>query len=732
MMNTLQTPNILIVEDEKIVAWDIQERLESLGYTIAAQATSGPAAILAANQVKPDLVLMDIQLQGEMDGIEAAQIIYQNHNIPVIYLTAHSDDRTLAAAASTSPFGYILKPFQARELHSTIQIALHRHDQESLAHRFQSWLANTLNSLGHATITTDLDGRITFMNPPAEQLTAWSEVDAIGELVTDIVPLISLTDHTPITFGRSATLTHPSLQATDTDGRISLSSACLLRTKTGAGIAVRATATALTTNQGDRIGSVIVLQDITLQQRIELELWHHNQQLEDYQDQLLHQVSAQSTQLAQLSHSSQVLLELLDSQRSMSPQHQRSRNLLAYLGHVLDLDYAWITRHDLAQRTSTVIDEYSPRRQPPPQPPQRPSLLHQSVNLTDSANFYQLLFLGVSWVDPPQTLLPPAYAALMQPQDQVIICPVVAKQGLGQPPVIIGEVGIIATGQSAWNTPLQTKLITQIISCAASLSRQDELEAIGEAQDIDLSMLNYLKADFIGSISHVFKTPLENMKQTINRIETAIHQIEPLAIGTADFRTQQNQIKQKLIHHLEVLETEWRLENDLVNNLLNFQTALTPVAASAMSLIPIDALITEIVELFNLAASRFKQEWCYEILPETLQVFSHRASLQRIIKELLHNAVKYTPPNQQIRISAQLIDHTFELQIISTGITIAADELVQIFHPFYRIPRPNPWDYCGMGMGLALVQKLSLQIGGSITAASSRLGTTFTFTLPQS
>jgi signal transduction histidine kinase/DNA-binding response OmpR family regulator len=566
-----------LLKTKKSSPGTIQERLESLGYTIAAQATSGAAAILAANQVKPNLVLMDIQLQGEMDGIEAAQIIYQNHNIPVIYLTAHSDDRTLAAAASTNPFGYILKPFQARELHSTIQIALHRHDQESLGHR-----------------------------------------------------------------------------------------------------------------------RVIVLQD-------------------------------------KLGRYSQVLMELLDENRAIPPKRQRSRNLLEYLGTVLDLDYAWIARHDRAQRTSTVIDEYhSHPHQPTVDPASRPSLLHQSIQLTDATDFYQRLLLGRNWIDPPAVFLPPAYAAVVQPQDQVIICPIVAKQGLGQPPVIVGEVGIIATGTAAWQTPLQTQMITQIVSCAASLSRQDELEAIGEAQDIDLSMLNYLKADFIGSISHAFKTPLENMKQTISRIETAIHQIEPLAIGTADFRTQQNQIKQKLIHHLEVLETEWRLENDLVNNLLNFQTALIPIAASAMSLIPIDELITEIVELFNLAASRFKQEWCYEILPETLQVFSHRASLQRIVQELLHNAVKYTPPNHQIRIRAQLIDHTFELQIMSTGITIAADELVQIFQPFYRIPRPNPWDYCGMGMGLALVQKLSLQIGGSITAASSRSGTTFTFTLPQS
>jgi PAS domain S-box-containing protein len=721
MMNTLQTPNILIVEDEKIVAWDIQERLQSLGYTIVDQATSGAAAIAAATQGKPDLVLMDIQLQGEMDGIEAAQIIYRTCNIPVIYLTAHSDDRTLAAAVGSSPFGYVLKPFQARELHSTIQIALHRHEQESLANRFQSWLANTLNSLGHATVTTDLDGRITFMNPPAEQLTAWSETDAIGELVTTVLPLFSLETHTPIT--------HPGLKATESDGRISLASPCLLRTRKGAGITVHATVTALTTSTNERIGNVIALQDITQQQQLELELWHRNQQLEDFHAKLLSQVSEQSSQLARLSHYGQVLTELLDEKVSIQPEHQRSRDVLTHLGNVLDLDYAWITHYDLDRLTSDVMHEYRPRVNATA----RPSLLRQSIDMADYADFYQLLFLGVSWVEPPLSFLPLGYAALIQPQDQVIICPVVAKQGIGCPPVIIGEVGIIATGSAAWHTPLQTQMVTQIVSCAASLSRQDELEAIAQAQAIDLSMLNYLKADFIGSITHSFKTPLENMQRTIKDMETALHQIEPLAIGSWDFRTQQHQIKNKLINYLEVIETEWRLENTLVQDLLNFQTSLTLIPTSAMSQIEIDCLITEIVERFNLPAQRFQQEWCYKVEPAMLQVFSHRASLQRIVQELLHNAVKYTPPNQQIRIMAQsLVDHTFELTIMSTGITIAADELVQIFQPFYRIPRPNPWDYCGMGLGLALVQKLSLQLGGSITASSSNSGTTFTFTLPQS
>ncbi len=722
MMNTLQTPNILIVEDEKIVAWDIQERLQSLGYTIVAQATSGEAAILAANQIKPDLVLMDIQLQGEMDGIEAAQIIYRNYHIPVIYLTAHSDDRTLSAAASSSPFGYVLKPFQARELHSTIQIALHRHEQESLANRFQSWLSNTLNNIGHATITTDRDGRVTYMNPPAERLTAWSEVDALGELVTEVVPLISLATQIP--------MTNPGLKATDRDGPLSLASDCLLRSKTGAGIPVHTTATALTTSTGERVGSVIVLQDITHQQRRELELWDHNQQLEQFQSGLLNQVAEQSAQFEQLSTYTEILVDLLDEKLLPPAKPQRFNYLLQYLGELLDLDYAWMARYNADHSLSTVMEQYQPAHRP--NCLQRTSIIDQSSRLSDFPDFYQLLFLGVSWVDPPLALLPPAYGAIVRSQDQVLICPIVAKQVVGRPPVIVGEVGLITTGQSAWNTPLQIKLITQIVSYAASLSRQAELEAITQDQQLDLSILKYHQENFISSISYELKTPLENMHRAICNAQTLAHTIEPLAIGTIDFRRYQDQLKQHLINQLDGLEAECQTESNLVNDLLNFQSPSAPIGISAMSQVPIDWLLTEIVEQINASASRFQQEWCYEVEPANLQVFSHRASLYRIVKELLHNAVKYTPPNQQIRISAQLIDHVFELRIMNTGITIAADELVQIFQPFYRIPRGNPWDYCGMGLGLALVQKLTLQLGGSIMAESAGPGTTFIFTLPQS
>ncbi|MEZ2231481.1 putative bifunctional diguanylate cyclase/phosphodiesterase [Microcoleus sp.] len=123
---------ILIVEDESIIAEDLFDSLTSLGYQVTAIVYSGEEAIIAASEVRPDLVLMDVNLQGEIDGITAAEKIRSRFQIPVIYLTAYADENTLRRVNSTKPFGYIVKPFEEKNLHTTIQIALHRHHYDSL------------------------------------------------------------------------------------------------------------------------------------------------------------------------------------------------------------------------------------------------------------------------------------------------------------------------------------------------------------------------------------------------------------------------------------------------------------------------------------------------------------------------------------------------------------------------------------------------------------------------
>jgi len=126
----MSNAQILIVEDDGIIASDLQNRLEGFGFSVPAIVSSGEEAIQKTKENKPDLVVMDIMLDAEMDGIETADQIRTHFNIPVIYLTAYTDDNLLKRAKITEPFGYIIKPFADRELHSSIEIALYKHKAE--------------------------------------------------------------------------------------------------------------------------------------------------------------------------------------------------------------------------------------------------------------------------------------------------------------------------------------------------------------------------------------------------------------------------------------------------------------------------------------------------------------------------------------------------------------------------------------------------------------------------
>lgn len=123
--------NILIVEDESIVAKDIQHSLKKLGYTVVGICSTGEDAIKAADELKPDLVLMDIMLKGDMSGIEAAEQIREKYNIPIIYLTAYADESTLSKAKVSEPYGYIIKPFKEIDLHTSIEMAIYKHEKET-------------------------------------------------------------------------------------------------------------------------------------------------------------------------------------------------------------------------------------------------------------------------------------------------------------------------------------------------------------------------------------------------------------------------------------------------------------------------------------------------------------------------------------------------------------------------------------------------------------------------
>jgi len=121
---------ILVVEDESIVAKDIQNSLKKLGYQVPTTVSSAEKAIEEVEENRPDLILMDIMLKGQMSGIEAANVIKERFGVPLIFLTAYADDNTLSKAKITEPYGYIIKPFKEKELQTTIEMALYKHEKD--------------------------------------------------------------------------------------------------------------------------------------------------------------------------------------------------------------------------------------------------------------------------------------------------------------------------------------------------------------------------------------------------------------------------------------------------------------------------------------------------------------------------------------------------------------------------------------------------------------------------
>jgi len=179
----LQVTRILIVEDEYILAVNLRENLEALGYTVVEITDSAETAFDLATELHPNVILMDIQLRGKMDGIQAAENIWNQLQIPVIYVTGHSDRSTVERATLTSPFGYVLKPIREKELYVAIQTALNRYEREQ-------FLSMVLREMGDGVIVTDSQLRVKYLNRVAERLTEWQLDEVKEQVITECIQLV--------------------------------------------------------------------------------------------------------------------------------------------------------------------------------------------------------------------------------------------------------------------------------------------------------------------------------------------------------------------------------------------------------------------------------------------------------------------------------------------------------------------------------------------------------------
>jgi diguanylate cyclase (GGDEF)-like protein/PAS domain S-box-containing protein len=204
---------ILIVEDEGIVALDLQDQLQFMGYQVVGIADTAKDALKMAAKESPNLVLMDIVIKGERDGIDIARQIHDLFDIPVVFLTAYADEKTLARAKLSHPYGYIIKPFNAKMIHSNIEMALHRHEVDQALVKCYS---TTLSWIGDAVISFDHEGKVRYLNAMAEALTGWKASEAIKQHLGEVFVLIDTKNNddapiNPLQFLAShQLLSHPS------------------------------------------------------------------------------------------------------------------------------------------------------------------------------------------------------------------------------------------------------------------------------------------------------------------------------------------------------------------------------------------------------------------------------------------------------------------------------------------------------------------------------------------
>lgn len=256
---------ILVVENDEDVAACVEGALVDAGFLVPALAASGSEAIACAERMRPALALMDIELDGPIDGIDTAAILRERFGLRVVYLTGLTDDATLRRAKATAPLGYLKKPFNVRELRIAVELALHQAGLEAAVAEREKWFSTTLQSIGDAVVTTDADARVTFMNRTAEAMLSVRAAEVIGTRVDDVVRLVD---------AKAARLALPSRRRGDDDAPAKLPRGARLAT---AGVEpgfleVEGSIAPIGSGGDDSLGSVMVLVDVTERRLLERRL----------------------------------------------------------------------------------------------------------------------------------------------------------------------------------------------------------------------------------------------------------------------------------------------------------------------------------------------------------------------------------------------------------------------------------------------------------------------------
>ncbi|MEM6445971.1 MAG: GAF domain-containing protein [Cyanobacteria bacterium P01_D01_bin.123] len=391
-----------------------------------------------------------------------------------------------------------------------------------------------------------------------------------------------------------------------------------------------------------------------------------------------------------------LLKRITDKVRDSLDESQILQTAVEEVARGLEANCCNAALYDLENRTSTVYYDFAENV---------PPMGRQQYFMENAPEIYDQLLQGQHF----------QYCALYpnprRGRVAMLACPIVDDRG------VLGDLWAINRPGRGFTT-LEVRLVQQVANQCAIAIRQARLYSAAQAQVEELEKLNRLKDDFLSTISHELRTPVSNMKMAVSLLKVKLTQL---------LNVQQLQLLER---YLAILTTECEREIQLIDDLLDLnhlEYDTTPTADRPLALAD---WLREAIDPFIERASARKQAIQLDVDPGIPDLRTDPVVLGRVVAELMQNAYKYTPAGGQIWVSAQIEDSQCMLRFTNTGVTIVPTELEHIFDKFYRIPRSDPWQQGGTGLGLALVKKLVNHLGGTIHVSSSDGEVTFIVQLP--
>ena len=305
---------IMIIEDEALVAEDIKAHLEEWGHHVSTIIGSGENALTLLEGSRPDLVLMDIVLSGKIDGIDVAEVINEKYHIPVIYLTAYTDREKVERAQATQPYGYLVKPFDDRELRTTIDMALYKAEIDKRLHESRRWAHAVLHSISDGVITTNSQGNIKFFNPQALSMLKLDSEQFVNKPLSDLIQFQDKNKQSEFESCIVSNLQLGKVYTFHAEDYITKSNDDLLP--------IEATANPIEYDNARSSGLVFTFHDISVRKNAQ-------QQLEQYNEDLERKVNERTAALQQSN------IELRDAKEQAEASNLAKSRFLANISHEL-------------------------------------------------------------------------------------------------------------------------------------------------------------------------------------------------------------------------------------------------------------------------------------------------------------------------------------------------------------------------------------------------------------